>query len=99
MKWNRLAADSGHVAAAYAVGVLYLGAQGIQRNPKEALKWFTIATALSRDHDEQVNCDDALSGQIASSRDGLISQLTPEVIKQAEQEAAEWMAAFSLHSR
>ncbi|MBT3280255.1 MAG: sel1 repeat family protein [Campylobacteraceae bacterium] len=40
------AANSGNIEAAYIMGYIYTGGQGVKQNLKESLSWYTKAAAL-----------------------------------------------------
>merc|ERR1712130_1070631 len=42
--WWTLAADGGDPRAMYNLGVMYSSADGVERNPEEANKWFSRAS-------------------------------------------------------
>jgi TPR repeat protein len=43
VKWYRLAAEQGNVAAQYNLGLMYAKGQGVPQNQKTAVKWYTLA--------------------------------------------------------
>ena len=46
VRWFRLAADQGHSAAQYNLGVAYAGGAGVPLDAAEAVQWFRLAADL-----------------------------------------------------
>ena len=43
VKWYRLAAEQGDVAAQYNLGIMYDNGDGVPQDYKEAVKWYRLA--------------------------------------------------------
>lgn len=76
-QWYEKAAAQGHRNAQHNLGVLYANGRGTRQDHVLAYKWFDIAASFG---------DNAA----AMLRDGLIEQMTPTQIAEAQRLAREW---------
>ncbi|MDA8031528.1 MAG: hypothetical protein MPK62_10485 [Alphaproteobacteria bacterium] len=75
MKWYRIAAEQGNVAAQRSLGVLYVKGNGVPQNYIYAHMWYNLAAS---------NGDE----QAGEWRDSVASAMTPEQIAEAQALAA-----------
>jgi TPR repeat protein len=85
----RQAADQNLHWAQYTLGLMYLLGEGVPSDRLEAYHWFTLASAVRDDDDEQVH---ATAGFLLEE---VSAKLTPDQITQAKQRLAEWKPAPS----
>ncbi len=43
MRWHRLAANQGHAAAQFFMGVAYKYGEGVKQSDEEAVRWYRLA--------------------------------------------------------
>ena len=78
-RWYGQAARRGHVQAQHDLGMLYHEGRGVEQDPRQAYFWVKVA-ALQGDDKAQ----DALKNVAAG--------MSPAHVREAEEQAAEWMA-------
>lgn len=80
--WYRRAAEQGHALAGLRLAHLYADGQGVARDPVQAVKWFSVATARSSDAYVRTNA--------AKGREVSAASLAPAQLAEAERLAREW---------
>ena len=79
--WYRLAADQGHAAAQFSLGIMYSNGQGVPQDDMQANMWYSIAAAQSSREDRD---------RYAKARDAAAERLTSEQLAEAQRLAREW---------
>ena len=77
----RLAADQGHAAAQFNLGVMYANGEGVPQDYVKAHMWFNLAGAQTTGSDRE--------GAV-KARDAVAENMTSEQIAEAQRLAREW---------
>jgi TPR repeat protein len=78
-KWFRQAAQRGHVQAQHDLGMLYHEGQGVEKDPRWAYYWIKVAALQGDDKAEE-------------SLKKVSVGMSADQVREAERQAAEWMA-------
>jgi Sel1 repeat len=85
LKWLRMSADAGNATAAFTLGSVLDEADGVPKDPVEALAWFIVADTRAATDGTRP----ALRRDIVQSRDARLKSLTAAQVAQARRRAAE----------
>jgi TPR repeat protein len=83
--WYRKAAEQGFAKAQFRLGSLYSEGRGVLQDYSEAYFWLNLATAGSKQNDQE---------RYAKARDEAAAKLTPADLSSVQKQAAEW---FTTH--
>ena len=82
LRWLHLAAEQGDAKAQFALGFMYAQGEGIPQSYREAYKWYSTSATLGY--------------KVATlETDYLAKKLNPQELKQAQDEASQWLEKFS----
>ena len=83
LKWYRLAAEQGHAAAQFNLGLMYENGQGVPQEYVQAHMWLNLGA--SREWGANAKSH-------AERRDSVASKMTSKQIAEAQRLAREWKA-------